>query len=86
MFLLPSKSRDSLCAQSRFRDKKEKARTDCLLEFGVPGGTGEPPARVPHAKTVPRTVLPPLLRFCGGKEFRSVRGATKGFTFGFHRL
>ena len=105
---------------------KEKARTNYLLEFGVPGGTkngraqrpaptrfypsrcredkavfnaqvkaaihralaraGEPPARVPHAKTVPRTVLPPLLRFCDGKEFRSVRGATKGFTFGFHRL
>ena len=25
--------------------------------------TGEPPARVPHAKTVHRTVLAPLLRF-----------------------
>ena len=43
LFFAVSKSRDSLCAQSRFRDKKEKARTDCLLEFGVPGGTGEPP-------------------------------------------
>ena len=39
MFFAVNKSRDSLCAQSRFRDKKEKARTDCLLEFGVPGGT-----------------------------------------------
>ena len=37
MFFAVSKSRDSLCAQSRFRDKKEKARTDCLLEFGVAG-------------------------------------------------
>ena len=39
MFFAVSKSCDSLCAQSRFRDKKEKARTDCLLEFGVAGGT-----------------------------------------------
>ena len=39
LFFAVSKSRDSLCAQSRFRDKKEKARTNCLLEFGVPGGT-----------------------------------------------
>ena len=29
-------------------------------------------------------VSPPAL--LQGKEFRSVRGATKGFTFGFHRL
>ena len=39
----------------------------------------------------PRQNSPPdcfasLLRFCDGKEFRSVRGATKDFTFGFHRL
>ena len=30
---------------------------------------GEPPARVPHAKTVPRTVSSPLLRFCKEKNF-----------------
>ena len=44
LFLLPSKSRDSLCAQSRFRDKKEKARTNCLLEFGVAGAAHAPRA------------------------------------------
>ena len=29
----------------------------------MPGGTGEPPARVPHTETVHRTVSSPLLRF-----------------------
>ena len=47
---------------------------------------GEPPARVPHDKTVRRTVLSPLLRFFTEKEFRPVRRATKGFAFGFHHL
>ena len=31
--------------------------------------TGEPPARVPYAKTVHRTVLAPLLRFSLGAAF-----------------
>ena len=30
---------------------------------------GEPPARVPHAETVHRTVSPPLLRFCKERDF-----------------
>ena len=51
-----------------------KARANSLLEFGVPGGTGEPPARVPHGKTVRRTVLSPLLRFMSKKNFALCAG------------
>ena len=38
---------------------------------------GEPPARVPHAKTVRRTVLTPLLRFLQGKNFALCAGLPK---------
>ena len=37
---------------------------------------GEPPARVPHRKTVHRTVFLPLLRFLKKRRFRSLRTAT----------
>ena len=40
-----------------------------ILRAGVAARAGEPPARVPHAKTVRRTVLSPLLRFCKEKNF-----------------
>ena len=35
----------------------------------LPARFGEPPARVPHAKTVRRTVSAPLLRFLTAKDF-----------------
>jgi hypothetical protein len=35
----------------------------------VPGGTGEPPARVPHAKTFHRNIFAPLLRVCKERDF-----------------
>ena len=54
-----------------------KTRANFLLEFGVPGGTGEPPARVPHGKTVRRTVSPPLLRFLVKKNFALCAGRPK---------
>ena len=38
---------------------------------------GEPPARVPHAKTVRRTVLPPLLRLLKKKNFALCAGRPK---------
>ena len=47
--------------------------------------TGEPPARVPHAKTVHRTVLAPLLRFALVRGFRRLRSATKGAAFGIRK-
>ena len=38
---------------------------------------GEPPARVPHDKTVRRTVLPPFLRFLQGRNFALCAGRPK---------
>ena len=70
---------------ARFHSALARAR-GCLREFGVPGGTGEPPARVPHAKTFHRNLLAPLLRFFAGKEFRPVRRATKDPVFGICHL
>ena len=59
---------------SFFRVRIVKNKSYSLRAFAVrqpapPARAGEPPARVPHAKTVRRTVLPPLLRFCKGRDF-----------------
>ena len=63
--LLPGQaSKEIIARPARICSAAARAAIRC-----APARTGEPPARVPHAKTVPRTVSSPLLRFCKEKNF-----------------
>ena len=60
-------------SHSAFRLKSQTAIRYRLSAIGyrlvIVLRTGEPPARVPHAETVHRTVSPPLLRFWNSQGF-----------------